>query len=85
MIPHRLFSFVYTLYIFFISFFFQIVNSIESILRALPKITRSTSEPLLHRAKPNEIDVSYPCPTPHTPIQGQNVFSFLPSQPQAAY
>lgn len=67
--------------------FKQIVNSLESILVALPKITRSTSEPILGRGKPHsDVEVAYPCPTPHTPIQGtQDVFSFLGTQAQAVY
>lgn len=53
---------------------------------ALPKITRSTSEPILGRGKPHsDVEIAYPCPTPHTPIQGQDVFSFLGGQPQAVY
>ncbi|XP_057313678.1 serine/threonine-protein kinase A-Raf-like isoform X2 [Hydractinia symbiolongicarpus] len=66
--------------------FIQILASIESILRALPKITRSTSEPLLHRAKPStDVDISYPCPTPHTPIRGSGVFNFYSAQQQPVY
>ncbi|XP_066918442.1 serine/threonine-protein kinase A-Raf-like isoform X2 [Clytia hemisphaerica] len=66
--------------------FKQIVNSLETILMALPKITRSTSEPILGRAKPStDVEIAYPCPTPHTPIQGQDVFSFLSGQPQPVY
>ena len=65
------------------TFMFQILASIESIGRALPKITRSASEPMLNRFKPSaELDMSFPCPTPHTPIQGASMFNFYPGQMQ---
>lgn len=63
--------------------FTHILASIESIGRALPKITRSASEPMLNRFKPSaELDMSFPCPTPHTPIQGASMFNFYPGQMQ---
>jgi len=64
----------------------QVLASVETILNSMPKITRSTSEPLLHRAKPQtDLDISYPCPTPHTPIKGPTMFSFLSGQQQTVY
>uniref|UniRef100_T2MGW2 non-specific serine/threonine protein kinase n=1 Tax=Hydra vulgaris TaxID=6087 RepID=T2MGW2_HYDVU len=57
--------------------FLQICRSIESILKTLPKINRSTSEPLLHRAKLNsDMEMLYPCPTPRTPMQDPMVFNY---------
>ena len=65
--------------------FYQILASIESIMRALPKITRSTSEPILHCAKPgSEVELPYPCATPRTPIHNPLVFNFS-SSPAVAY
>lgn len=55
-------------------------------MRALPKITRSTSEPILHRAKPgSDVELPYPCPTPRTPIHNPLVFNFLSPSPAVAY
>ncbi|XP_065058516.1 serine/threonine-protein kinase A-Raf-like isoform X2 [Rhopilema esculentum] len=65
--------------------FRPILANIESIMRALPKITRSISEPTLHLAKPgSDMDLIYPCPTPRTPIHNPLVFNFF-SPPAVAY
>ncbi|XP_078678691.1 serine/threonine-protein kinase B-raf-like isoform X9 [Branchiostoma floridae x Branchiostoma belcheri] len=49
----------------------QILASLDSLVRSLPKITRSASEPSLNRAGFNSDDFIYSCASPKTPIQGQ--------------
>lgn len=52
--------------------FRQILSSLESLSRALPKIQRSTSEPTLNRTQLQSEDfLLYPCPSPKTPINSQ--------------
>lgn len=52
--------------------FRQILASLESLSRALPKIQRSTSEPTLNRTQLQSEDfLLYPCPSPKTPINAQ--------------
>ncbi|XP_022203364.2 raf homolog serine/threonine-protein kinase Raf-like, partial [Nilaparvata lugens] len=52
--------------------FRQILASLESLSRALPKIQRSTSEPTLNRTQLQSEDfLLYPCPSPKTPVNAQ--------------
>ncbi|XP_071961403.1 serine/threonine-protein kinase B-raf-like isoform X2 [Antedon mediterranea] len=48
----------------------QILASLESLARSLPKIHRSASEPTINRARLASDDFAY-CPSPKTPIQSQ--------------
>lgn len=60
--------------------FRQILASLESMLRAMPKITRSASEPSLNRQLHASDDyLSYSCASPKTPVNFQytdNSFAF---------
>lgn len=51
--------------------FRQILASLESLLRGLPKITRSASEPNLNRTQLQSDDVLYTCASPKTPVNFQ--------------
>ncbi|KAL0274888.1 UNVERIFIED_CONTAM: hypothetical protein PYX00_002918 [Menopon gallinae] len=51
--------------------FRQILASLESLLRSLPKIHRSASEPMLNRTRLQSDDFLYTCPSPKTPINSQ--------------
>ncbi|XP_001605107.1 raf homolog serine/threonine-protein kinase Raf [Nasonia vitripennis] len=60
--------------------FRQILASLESLLRGLPKITRSTSEPNLNRTQLQSDDFLYTCASPKTPVNFQfGSFPFYPS------
>lgn len=60
--------------------FRQILASLESLLRGLPKITRSTSEPNLNRTQLQSDDFLYTCASPKTPVNFQfGAFPFYPS------
>lgn len=48
--------------------FRQILVSVESLQRGLPKINRSTSEPMLNRTQLQSDDFLYGCTSPKTPI-----------------
>lgn len=57
--------------------FRQILASLESLLRSLPKIHRSASEPTLNRTRLQSDDFLYMCASPKTPINSQfGVFPF---------
>ncbi|KAL6448095.1 hypothetical protein ACFW04_000254 [Cataglyphis niger] len=59
--------------------FRQILVSLESLLRGLPKITRSASEPNLNRTQLQSDDFLYTCASPKTPVNFQfGPFSFYP-------
>lgn len=51
--------------------FRQILASLESLQRALPKIHRSTSEPTLNRTQLQSDDFLYGCASPKTPVNAQ--------------
>lgn len=51
--------------------FRQILVSLESLQRALPKIHRSTSEPTLNRTQLQSDDFLYGCASPKTPVNTQ--------------
>ncbi|XP_058791734.1 raf homolog serine/threonine-protein kinase Raf isoform X2 [Phymastichus coffea] len=60
--------------------FRQILASLENLLRSLPKITRSTSEPNLNRTQLQSDDFMYTCASPKTPVNFQfGAFPFYPS------
>ncbi|KAJ8681446.1 hypothetical protein QAD02_017233 [Eretmocerus hayati] len=60
--------------------FRQILTSLESLLRSLPKITRSTSEPNLNRTQLQGDDFLYTCASPKTPVNFHfGGFPFYPS------
>lgn len=60
--------------------FRQILASLESLLRGLPKITRSASEPNLNRTQLQSDDFLYTCASPKTPVNFQfGAFPFYPS------
>ncbi|XP_076654722.1 serine/threonine kinase raf oncogene [Halictus rubicundus] len=60
--------------------FRQILASLESLSRGLPKITRSASEPNLNRTQLQSDDFLYTCASPKTPVNFQfGAFSFYPS------
>lgn len=60
--------------------FRQILASLESLLRSLPKITRSASEPNLSRTQLQSDDFLYTCASPKTPVNFQfGAFPFYPS------
>ncbi|XP_072745077.1 raf homolog serine/threonine-protein kinase Raf [Anoplolepis gracilipes] len=60
--------------------FRQILVSLESLLRGLPKITRSASEPNLNRTQLQSDDFLYTCASPKTPVHFQfGAFPFYPS------
>ncbi|XP_043475338.1 raf homolog serine/threonine-protein kinase Raf [Leptopilina heterotoma] len=60
--------------------FRQILASLEALLRGLPKITRSTSEPNLNRTQLQSDDFLYTCASPKTPVNFQfGGFPFYPS------
>ena len=60
--------------------FRQILASLEALLRGLPKITRSTSEPNLNRTQLQSDDFLYTCASPKTPVNFQfGAFPFYPS------
>lgn len=46
----------------------QILANLESLVRSLPKIHRSASEPTLTRTHLNSDDMIYLCASPKTPI-----------------
>ncbi|XP_014252119.1 raf homolog serine/threonine-protein kinase phl [Cimex lectularius] len=59
--------------------FRQILASLESLLTSLPKIHRSTSEPLLNRTPLHSDDLCYVCASPKTPVNTQfGSFPFYP-------
>ena len=51
----------------------QILASLENLMRTLPKIHRSASEPTLNRTylQSEECDYFYACASPKTPINSQ--------------
>lgn len=49
----------------------QILASLESLARSLPKIHRSASEPTLNRTHLQSEDFMYICASPKTPINSQ--------------
>lgn len=49
----------------------QILASLESLVRSLPKIHRSASEPILNRTHLQSDDFMYMCASPKTPINSQ--------------
>lgn len=51
--------------------FRQILASLEGLIRTLPKIHRSTSEPFLNRTPLQSDDFVYQCASPRTPIHAQ--------------
>ncbi|KAJ1520971.1 hypothetical protein ONE63_004045 [Megalurothrips usitatus] len=51
--------------------FRQILASLEGLIRTLPKIHRSTSEPFLNRAPLQSDDFMYQCSSPKTPVHAQ--------------
>ena len=51
--------------------FRQILVTIESLQRALPKIHRSTSEPTLNRTQLQSDDFIFGCASPKTPVNSQ--------------
>ncbi|XP_074644385.1 serine/threonine-protein kinase A-Raf-like [Tubulanus polymorphus] len=62
--------------------FQQILASLENLLRSLPKIHRSASEPTLNRTHPqsDDFDLNYICASPKTPINSQfGAFPFFSS------
>lgn len=61
--------------------FRQILVSLEGLVRNLPKIHRSASEPNLHRTSPSSDDFLYACNSPKTPLNfgPSNNFSFFTS------
>ncbi|XP_015175123.1 PREDICTED: raf homolog serine/threonine-protein kinase phl [Polistes dominula] len=60
--------------------FRQILVSLESLLRGLPKITRSASEPNLNRTQLQSDDFLYTCASPKTPVNFQfGAFPFYPT------
>ncbi|XP_078045033.1 serine/threonine kinase raf oncogene [Augochlora pura] len=60
--------------------FRQILASLESLQRGLPKITRSASEPNMNRTQLQSDDFLYTCASPKTPVNFQfGAFSFYPS------
>ncbi|EZA56844.1 Raf-like protein serine/threonine-protein kinase phl [Ooceraea biroi] len=60
--------------------FRQNLASLESLLRGLPKITRSASEPNLNRTQLQSDDFLYTCASPKTPVNFQfGAFPFYPS------
>ncbi|XP_011506455.1 PREDICTED: raf homolog serine/threonine-protein kinase phl [Ceratosolen solmsi marchali] len=60
--------------------FRQILVNLESLLRGLPKITRSTSEPNLNRTQLQSDDFLYTCASPKTPVNFHfGAFPFYPS------
>lgn len=60
--------------------FRQILASLEALIRGLPKITRSTSEPNLNRTQLQSDDFLYACASPKTPVNFQfGGFPFYPS------
>uniref|UniRef100_A0AAU7B9D9 non-specific serine/threonine protein kinase n=1 Tax=Pyrrhocoris apterus TaxID=37000 RepID=A0AAU7B9D9_PYRAP len=59
--------------------FRQILASLESLLHSIPKIHRSTSEPLLNRTQLQSDDLFYVCASPKTPVNTQfGAFPFYP-------
>ncbi|XP_022651511.1 serine/threonine-protein kinase B-raf-like isoform X3 [Varroa destructor] len=56
--------------------FRQILASLESLMRSLPKIHRSTSEPTLNRTHLQSEDFLFACASPKTPSQFGNQPSF---------
>lgn len=60
--------------------FRQILASLEALIRSLPKITRSASEPNLNRNQLPSDDFLYACASPKTPVNFQfGAFPFYPS------
>lgn len=62
--------------------FMQILASLEGLLRSLPKIHRSASEPTLNRTnlQSEDCDYLYTCASPKTPINCQfGAFPFFSS------
>ncbi|XP_014204432.1 raf homolog serine/threonine-protein kinase phl [Copidosoma floridanum] len=60
--------------------FHQILVSLENLLRTVPKITRSTSEPNLNRTHLQSDDFLFTCASPKTPVNFQfGAFPFYPS------
>lgn len=60
--------------------FRNILASLETLLRGLPKINRSTSEPNLGRTQLHSEDFMYTCTSPKTPVNFQfGAFQFYPS------
>ncbi|XP_046830431.1 raf homolog serine/threonine-protein kinase Raf [Vespa crabro] len=60
--------------------FRQILVSLEGLLRGLPKITRSASEPNLNRTQLQSDDFLYTCASPKTPVNFQfGAFPFYPT------
>ncbi|CAK9810310.1 Raf homolog serine/threonine-protein kinase Raf [Anthophora plagiata] len=60
--------------------FRQILASLEGLLRGLPKITRSASEPNLNRTQLQSDDFVYTCASPKTPVNFQfGAFFFYPT------
>ncbi|XP_012284159.1 raf homolog serine/threonine-protein kinase phl [Orussus abietinus] len=51
--------------------FRQILATLESLIRSLPKITRSASEPNLNRTQLQSDDFLYACASPKTPVNFQ--------------
>lgn len=59
--------------------FRQILASLENLLQSMPKIHRSTSEPLLNRTHLHSDDLLYVCASPKTPVNTQyGAFPFYP-------
>lgn len=59
--------------------FRQILASLESLMQSMPKIHRSTSEPLLNRTQLHSDDLLYVCASPKTPVNTQyGAFPFYP-------
>lgn len=60
--------------------FRQILASLEALIRGLPKITRSASEPNLNRTQLQSDDFLYACASPKTPVNFQfGGFPFYPT------
>jgi pole hole protein len=53
---------------------FQVLHNLETISNNLPKLKRSTSEPLLYRTHLQQDDFLYPLASPRTPINIGNNF-----------
>ena len=62
----------------FILIFFQILASLENLIRSLPKVHRSISLPILNRSylQSDECDYIYSCASPKTPINSQYGVAF---------
>ncbi|XP_013407069.1 serine/threonine-protein kinase B-raf isoform X2 [Lingula anatina] len=65
----------------------QILASLESLVRNMPKLHRSQSEPTLNRThlQSDDFDIIYQCASPKTPIGQYGAFNFFNSSNMTAY